>query len=94
MRLFLCFCRWNIHKKHYSQPNRPFPHFKEAKRSELVIGSCKTSRKYGGRATSSLFVNFPFENGSATLPMAFYMLAFVSNRGKLKKSWRIKGEMT
>jgi hypothetical protein len=26
--------------------------------------------------------------------MAFYMLAFVSNRGKLKKSWRIKGEMT
>jgi hypothetical protein len=26
MRLFLCFCRWNIHKKHYSQSNRPFQH--------------------------------------------------------------------
>jgi hypothetical protein len=44
------------------------------------------SRKYGGRTTSSFSANFPFENGSATLPLAFYILAFVSNRGKLKKS--------
>jgi hypothetical protein len=49
-----------------------------------VIGSCKSLRKHAGCATSSLFANFPFENGSATLAMAFQMLAFVSNRGKLK----------
>jgi hypothetical protein len=48
--------------------------YQEAKRSESVIGGCKTSRKYGGRATSALFANFPFENGSATLPMAFKCL--------------------
>jgi hypothetical protein len=62
----------------------PFHTYKEAKRSELVIGGCKTSRKYAGRATSSLFAKYSFENGSATLPLAFQMLAFVSNRGTLK----------
>jgi hypothetical protein len=44
---------------------------KEVKTSESVIGGCKTSRKYAGRVTSSLFAKYPFENGSATLPMAF-----------------------
>jgi hypothetical protein len=41
-------------------------------------------QKYAVRATSSLFANFPFENGYATLPLAFSILAFVSNRGTLK----------
>jgi hypothetical protein len=49
----------------------PFHTNQEAKRSELVIGGCKTSRKHAGCATSTLFANFPLENGSATLPMAF-----------------------
>jgi hypothetical protein len=49
-----------------------------------VIGGCKMMQKHAGRATSSLFANFPFENGAAILPIAFQMHAFVSNRGKLK----------
>jgi hypothetical protein len=48
-----------------------FNTYKEAKRSESVIGGCKTSRKYAGRATSSFFAKNSFENGSATLSMAF-----------------------
>jgi hypothetical protein len=28
-------------------------------------------RKHAGRTTSSLFAKYSFENGSATLPMAF-----------------------
>jgi hypothetical protein len=48
-----------------------FNTFKEAKRSESVIGSCKTSRKHAGCATSSLLAKNSFENGSATLPIDF-----------------------
>jgi hypothetical protein len=62
-----------------------FNTYKEAKRSESVIGSGKTSRKHAGCATSSLFAKYSLENGSATLQIAFSMLAFVSNRGTSKE---------
>jgi hypothetical protein len=65
-----------------------FHTYKEAKRSESGIGGCKSSRKHAGRATSSLFAKYSFENGTTTFPMAFSILAFVSNRETLQKSWR------
>jgi hypothetical protein len=70
-KLFICHLSGVFTREIIHSELDPFHTNQEAKRSELLIGGRKTSQKYGGHATSSFFANFPFENGSATLPLAF-----------------------
>jgi hypothetical protein len=85
MTLSLCFCRWSLHKRHYSWSNRLFPHQSRDKQKWISNVMARRHDAHMLDMQQALYLPiFHLKMVRRHFQWLFKCLPFVSNRGTLK----------